>query len=63
MGVQYDRREKLRYNVRGKKSIPVTTNGAVLFNIKGRFDVDKEFKQVLHFPFSSMNLVITHRGG
>lgn len=45
VGVQYDRREKLRYNVRGKKSIPVTTNGAVLFNIKGRFDVDKEFKQ------------------
>ncbi|KAE9456790.1 hypothetical protein C3L33_11278, partial [Rhododendron williamsianum] len=45
VGVQYDRHEKLRYNVRGKKSIPVTTNGLLLFNIKGQFDVDKEFKQ------------------
>ncbi|KAG5542727.1 hypothetical protein RHGRI_015743 [Rhododendron griersonianum] len=45
VGVQYDRHEKLRYNVRGKKSIPVTTNGVLLFNIKGQFDVDKEFKQ------------------
>ncbi|KAF7140251.1 hypothetical protein RHSIM_Rhsim06G0004200 [Rhododendron simsii] len=45
VGVQYNRREKLRYNVRAKKSIPVTTNGVVLFNIKGRVDVDKEFTE------------------
>ncbi|KAL4650459.1 hypothetical protein ACB092_01G089800 [Castanea dentata] len=45
VGAQYDRRERLRYSVRGKKSFPVTTNGLLSFNIKGRCDVDKEFKE------------------
>ncbi|KAL6996001.1 Outer envelope pore protein 21, chloroplastic [Sarracenia purpurea var. burkii] len=45
VGVQYDRQEKLRYTVRGKKAFPVTTNGLVRFNIKGRCDVDKEFRE------------------
>ncbi|KAB1225832.1 Outer envelope pore protein 21, chloroplastic [Morella rubra] len=44
VGVQYDKREMLWYTVRGKKSFPVTTNGLLSFNIKGRCDVDKEFK-------------------
>ncbi|KAF5955987.1 hypothetical protein HYC85_008843 [Camellia sinensis] len=45
VGLQYDRKEKLRYSVRGKKSFPVTPNGLLRFNIKGRCDVDKEFKE------------------
>ncbi|KAE8057429.1 hypothetical protein FH972_014124 [Carpinus fangiana] len=45
VGLQYDNRERLRYIVRGKKSFPVTTNGLLSFNIKGRCDVDKEFKE------------------
>lgn len=44
--MQYDKREMLWYTVRGKKSFPVTTNGLLSFNIKGRCDVDKEFKAV-----------------
>lgn len=44
--MQYDKRDKLRYIVRGKKSFPVTTNGQFNFNIKGRCDIDKEYKQV-----------------
>ncbi|KAI9200249.1 hypothetical protein LWI29_029932 [Acer saccharum] len=45
VGLQYDRHEKLRYTVRGKKAFPVTSNGLLSFNIKGRCDVDQEFKQ------------------
>ncbi|KAF5455602.1 outer envelope pore protein 21, chloroplastic-like [Juglans microcarpa x Juglans regia] len=45
VGLQYTKREKLRYSVRGKKSFPVTTNGLLSFNIKGRCDVDNEFKE------------------
>ncbi|KAI4389658.1 hypothetical protein MLD38_001859 [Melastoma candidum] len=45
VGVQYDKYGKLRYNVRGKKAFPVTTNGLLSFAVKGRSDVDKEFKQ------------------
>ncbi|KAL7261567.1 hypothetical protein ACSBR1_000080 [Camellia fascicularis] len=45
VGLQYDRKEKLRYSVRGKKSFPVTPNGLLRFNIKGQCDVDKEFKE------------------
>ncbi|KAF4370485.1 hypothetical protein CsatB_007904 [Cannabis sativa] len=44
-GMKYDKREKVRYVVRGKKSFPVTTNGEVRFNVKGRCDFDKEFKE------------------
>ncbi|KAL9448840.1 hypothetical protein AB3S75_010889 [Citrus x aurantiifolia] len=45
LGVQYDKHEKLRYTVRGKKAFPVTSTGLLSFNIKGRCEVDKEFKQ------------------
>lgn len=45
VGLQYDKREKLRYFFRGKKAFPVTNDGLVRFNIKGRCDVDKEFRE------------------
>lgn len=45
VGLQYDKHEKLRYFVRGKKGFPVTNDGLISFNVKGRCDVDKEFKQ------------------
>ncbi|XP_052203260.1 outer envelope pore protein 21, chloroplastic-like [Diospyros lotus] len=45
VGLLYDRHEKLRYCVRGKKAFSVTPNGLVEFNIKGRCDVDKEFRE------------------
>ncbi|GMN34708.1 hypothetical protein TIFTF001_004840 [Ficus carica] len=45
VGIQYNKREKLRYVIRGKKSFPVTTNGQLSFNIKGRCDIDKDIKQ------------------
>ncbi|KAL5569938.1 hypothetical protein UlMin_026513 [Ulmus minor] len=45
VGLKYDKREKLRYIVHGKKSFLVTTNGHFSFNIKGHCDFDKEFKQ------------------
>lgn len=44
--MQYTKHEKLRYFVRAKKGFPVTSNGLLSFNIKGRCDVDEEFKQV-----------------
>lgn len=46
IGMEYDRREKLRYNVRGKKAFLVTTDGFLKFHIKGRCDTDKEFQKV-----------------
>lgn len=46
VGLQYDRREKVRYIARGKKSFPVTANELVNFIIKGRCDSDTKFKQV-----------------
>ncbi|GFZ10553.1 hypothetical protein Acr_21g0011520 [Actinidia rufa] len=45
VGLQYNRHEKARYSVRGKTAFPVTTNGLLQFNIKGRCDVDKEFRE------------------
>ncbi|KAM7258163.1 hypothetical protein ACFE04_013904 [Oxalis oulophora] len=45
VGAQYDKHEKLRYFVRGKKSFPVSNNGLVNFNVKGRCVVDKEFRE------------------
>lgn len=46
VGLQYTKHEKLRYFLRAKKGFPATSDGLLSFNIKGRFDVDKEFKQV-----------------
>ncbi|KAL2522071.1 Outer envelope pore protein 21B [Forsythia ovata] len=45
VGVQYTRHEKLRYSVRGKKAFPVTADGLINFNIKGRFNIDKELRE------------------
>lgn len=45
VGLQYDKRDKLRYTVRGKMAYPVTNNGLLTFNIKGQCNVDKEFKE------------------
>ncbi|CAH9094790.1 unnamed protein product [Cuscuta europaea] len=44
-GLLYDRKEALRYSVRGKKSFSVTTDLCLNFQIKGRCDVDQEFQQ------------------
>ncbi|KAI3807770.1 hypothetical protein L1987_23704 [Smallanthus sonchifolius] len=44
-GLQYDRREKLHYTMHGKKSFPLTPDQFVSFVVKGRCDLDKEFKQ------------------
>ncbi|KAI9073398.1 hypothetical protein K1719_044631 [Acacia pycnantha] len=44
VGLLYDKYDKLWYSVRGKKTFPVTNDGLLSFNIKGRSDVDKEFK-------------------
>lgn len=45
VGLQYDKEDKLRYRVRGKKAFFVTSNGLLSFNVKGRCDVDKEFRE------------------
>lgn len=42
VGVQYYRRQKLWYNVRGKKAYPVTADNSVNFHIKGKFYVDEK---------------------
>ncbi|KAH9602652.1 hypothetical protein KSS87_012230 [Heliosperma pusillum] len=44
--VQYDKREKLGYVVRGKLGFPVLSDDSVRFNVKGRCDIDKDLKQV-----------------
>ncbi|XP_024970150.1 outer envelope pore protein 21B, chloroplastic-like [Cynara cardunculus var. scolymus] len=45
VGLQYDRREKLHYTMRGKKSFSLTPDRFASFVVKGRCDLDKEFKQ------------------
>ncbi|KAL3633171.1 hypothetical protein CASFOL_026155 [Castilleja foliolosa] len=43
---QYNlRKDKLHFNVRTKKTFPVTSDGLISFNIKGRGKTDEEFKQ------------------
>lgn len=46
MGVQYNRRDKVHYHVRGKKTFPVTADGLFNFNVKGRCNINEELKQV-----------------
>lgn len=54
MGVQYSRHtkvqnkvhDKIHYNVRGKKTFPVTADEILTFNVKGRCNIDEEFKKV-----------------
>ncbi|CAD5190184.1 unnamed protein product [Musa acuminata subsp. malaccensis] len=45
IGVQLNKEEKLSYSVRGKKSFPITANGLVGINLKGKCYFDKEFKE------------------
>ncbi|ESQ27487.1 hypothetical protein EUTSA_v10019232mg [Eutrema salsugineum] len=45
VGLHYDKRQKLRCHVRGKKEFPVRTDKLVTFNIKGRCDFDQDFNQ------------------
>ncbi|XP_010539779.1 PREDICTED: outer envelope pore protein 21B, chloroplastic [Tarenaya hassleriana] len=45
LGLHYDKREKLRCLVRGKKEFPVIADGIVTFNVKGRSDFDQDFNQ------------------
>ncbi|EOA38623.1 hypothetical protein CARUB_v10010488mg [Capsella rubella] len=54
VGLHYDKREKLRCLVRGKKKFPVVTDEFVTFNIKGRCDFDQDFVQVCLFRFTSV---------
>ncbi|KAL9238078.1 hypothetical protein vseg_012552 [Gypsophila vaccaria] len=45
LGVQYDKREKLGYVIRGKLGFPVLSDESVRFHVKGRSNVDKDLKQ------------------
>lgn len=36
----------MHYHIRGKKTFPVTGNGLLSFNVKGRSNINKELKQV-----------------
>ncbi|KAK4351770.1 hypothetical protein RND71_027288 [Anisodus tanguticus] len=55
VGVQYYRRQKLWYNVRGKKAFPVTADESVNFHIKGKYDVDEKILEVPYFQISENN--------
>lgn len=44
--MHYDKRDKLRYTLRGKKAFPVTTDGLLSFSVKGKYDLDKDFREV-----------------
>ncbi|KAL8523792.1 hypothetical protein ACS0TY_013676 [Phlomoides rotata] len=50
VGVQYNRHNKVHnqvhYNVRGKKTFPVTADESLTFNVKGRCNIDEEFKKI-----------------
>ncbi|XP_051124182.1 outer envelope pore protein 21B, chloroplastic-like [Andrographis paniculata] len=45
-GVQYNRNRKVHYNVRGKKVFQATADGLLSFGIKGRSEINEEFKQI-----------------
>ncbi|KAL6578376.1 hypothetical protein OROMI_010704 [Orobanche minor] len=46
VGVQYNRRDKVHYHLRGKKTFPVTADGLFDFKIKGHCNIDEELKKV-----------------
>lgn len=48
MGLLFDKNQRLRYNVRAKKAFFITTDGDLSLNVKGRCDVDKDFRQVCY---------------
>ncbi|XP_050207562.1 outer envelope pore protein 21B, chloroplastic-like [Mercurialis annua] len=45
VGVQYDKRDKLNYRIRGKKAFPITSNALLTLNLKGWCNIDKDFKE------------------
>ncbi|KAJ8647214.1 hypothetical protein MRB53_000237 [Persea americana] len=46
IGIQYDKHhDGPKYCLRGKKAFPISSNGLLSFNIKGRVEYDKEFKK------------------
>ncbi|MQL93965.1 hypothetical protein Taro_026607 [Colocasia esculenta] len=45
VGLQYDGKKELSYNIRGKRAFAIAPNGLLNLNIKGRCDVDNEFKE------------------
>ena len=62
VGVQYYRRQKLWYNVRGKKAFPVTEDEQSLhFHIEGKYEVDeklveKKSRVAAEFTWNIMNV-------
>ncbi|KAK1303281.1 hypothetical protein QJS10_CPB11g02183 [Acorus calamus] len=50
VGLKYEKKERFRYTIRGKKAFPITQNGLLSFNVKGRCDfldqVSKENSKV-----------------
>uniref|UniRef100_A0A7N0UMY0 Uncharacterized protein n=1 Tax=Kalanchoe fedtschenkoi TaxID=63787 RepID=A0A7N0UMY0_KALFE len=61
VGLLYNKEDKLLYSVRGKKEFPLSANGLVRFNIKGRYYVDREFherkaRRVAEFTWSVLNV-------
>ncbi|KAJ7966997.1 Outer envelope pore protein like [Quillaja saponaria] len=45
VGLQYDKQQKMRYGLHGKKSFPATSDGLLSFNVKGQCDADKDLKR------------------
>ncbi|XP_078448475.1 outer envelope pore protein 21, chloroplastic-like [Wolffia australiana] len=45
LGIEYNGNKELTYSIRGKKTFPLTSSGLVNVNMKGRFDVDKDFRE------------------
>ncbi|KAL8130691.1 hypothetical protein V2J09_019846 [Rumex salicifolius] len=45
IGVRYNKYDRFRYLLHGKKSFPVSSDGNIKFNVKGRSSLDEEFKQ------------------
>ncbi|PWA39050.1 hypothetical protein CTI12_AA575700 [Artemisia annua] len=54
-GLHYDKNEKLRCTLRGKKAYPVASNRFVNFVLKGRCDIDQELNQPT--PHGALELV------
>ncbi|XP_068640564.1 outer envelope pore protein 21, chloroplastic-like [Aristolochia californica] len=44
-GIRYDVDKKIKYSLLGKKAFPITSNGFVSFNLKGRYDVDDKLNE------------------
>lgn len=58
VGLLYHRKEKIRYNVRAKLRYPVTKDEKINFHVKGRCDVDQEFKQKRYGATAEFTLIV-----